>query len=154
MKKILPFAWILAAGALTLYSFTQVSLSLTLTQLPVWQSIQKAFQYVGYFNRPLSATLYIIIVAVLFLLYCFTLYLIRKKQLSVKLVSGIILAVSIILFAAYNAFSYDIFNYIFDAKIVTNYAQNPYEHKALDYPGDPMLSFMQWTHRTYPYGPV
>jgi hypothetical protein len=31
---------------------------------------------------------------------------------------------------------------------------NPYLHKALDFPGDPMLSFMQWTHRTYPYGPV
>ncbi len=27
-------------------------------------------------------------------------------------------------------------------------------HKALDFPGDPMLSFMHWTHRLYPYGPT
>lgn len=55
---------------------------------------------------------------------------------------------------SYNAFSYDLFNYIFDAKIVTFYHQNPYFQKALDYPVDPMLSFMHWTHRVYPYGPV
>src|SRR5205814_411517 len=59
-----------------------------------------------------------------------------------------------ILFFAYNAFSYDLFNYIFDAKIFVHYHQNPYFHKALDFPGDPMLSFMHWTHRTYPYGPA
>ncbi|MBI3888164.1 hypothetical protein HY310_03815 [Candidatus Microgenomates bacterium] len=27
-------------------------------------------------------------------------------------------------------------------------------HKALDFPTDPMLSFMRWTHRVYPYGPL
>lgn len=43
---------------------------------------------------------------------------------------------------------------MFDARVVTLYGQNPYEHKALDYPGDPWINFMRWTHRTYPYGPV
>jgi hypothetical protein len=43
---------------------------------------------------------------------------------------------------------------MFDAKIITHYHQNPYVHKALDYPGDPMLSFMHWTQRVYPYGPA
>lgn len=33
------------------------------------------------------------------------------------------------------------------------YQQNPYEHKALDYPHDEWIRFMQWTHRNYPYGP-
>ena len=54
---------------------------------------------------------------------------------------------------AYNAFSYDLFNYIFDAKILTFYHQLPYFHSALDFPKDPMLNFMRWTHRIYPYGP-
>lgn len=62
--------------------------------------------------------------------------------------------VSGILVFSYNAFSYDLFNYIFDAKIATLYGENPYFHKALDYPNDPMLSFMRWTHRLYPYGPA
>lgn len=59
-----------------------------------------------------------------------------------------------VLALSYNAFSYDLFNYLFDAKIFTFYHQNPYLHKPLDFTGDPMLSFMHWTHRTYPYGPI
>lgn len=75
-------------------------------------------------------------------------------MVSKKVIAILILVVSAVLFVSYTAFSFDIFNYIFDAKIVTQYQENPYERKALDYPGDPMLSFMHWTHRTYPYGPV
>jgi hypothetical protein len=153
MKKIIFAGWIISAVALFLYSFTQVDLSLTFSQASVWQGIQKAFQYVGYFNRPLSTLLYLLIIGLMFVLYIATLYFIKKKKLEQGNIWKIIVGVSVILFLSYNAFSYDLFNYIFDAKIVTYYHENPYEHKALDYPSDPMLSFMRWTHRTYPYGP-
>ncbi len=153
LKLIFPL-WIFSAIALLLYSFTQVDLSLTLSQVSIWQGVQKAFQYVGYFNRPLSTALYIGIIIFMFILYLKTLDMVRNNLLTGKLLWKIIIAISAVLFLSYNAFSYDLFNYIFDAKIVTFYNQNPYEHKALDYPGDPMLSFMHWTHRTYPYGPV
>lgn len=116
--------------------------------------IEKQFQYIGYFNRPLSTAIFLVIVLVLFTLYFLTVWMTRKNKLSRKSIWTIILVVSGILFLSYNAFSYDLFNYIFDARIVTHYQQNPYFHKALDYPGDPMLSFMHWTHRTFPYGPV
>lgn len=43
---------------------------------------------------------------------------------------------------------------MFDARIFTLHHQNPYLHKALDYPQDPWINFMRWTHRTYPYGPL
>jgi hypothetical protein len=79
---------------------------------------------------------------------------IKKGKMEKKELWSLIILVTVILAFSYNAFSYDLFNYIFDAKIVTHYFQNPYLHKALDYPGDPMLSFMHWTHRLYPYGPV
>lgn len=62
--------------------------------------------------------------------------------------------VAVILTPSYNAFSYDLFNYIFDARIVSHYGQNPYEFRPLDFATDPMLSFMRSTHRVYPYGPV
>jgi len=80
--------------------------------------------------------------------------LLYKKILSVKAVVVFSIFASGILFLSYNAFSYDLFNYIFDAKIITEYGDNPYERKALDYPEDPSLGFMRWTHRVYPYGPV
>lgn len=154
MQRAIFGSWIFVSIALLLYSFTQVDLSLTLSQVSIWQGIQKSFQYIGYFNRPLSTVLFLGIIGTMFTLYAWTISLVRKKKVNANLLWKIIISISVILFFSYNAFSYDIFNYIFDAKIITQYGQNPYEHKALDYPGDPMLSFMHWTHRTYPYGPV
>jgi len=153
MKKIIIPLWGISAITLLLYSFTQVDLSLTLSRVSIYQTIERAFQYVGWFNRPLSTYLYLLILGAMFTLYGITLNLARKKAIELKTLWKIIIFLSVILFFAYNAFSYDIFNYIFDAKIITHYHANPYLHKALDYPGDPMLSFMRWTHRTYPYGP-
>ncbi|RJQ25317.1 hypothetical protein C4577_05950 [Candidatus Parcubacteria bacterium] len=153
-KKLLFPGWILSALSLFLYSFTQVDLSLTLSRISIWQTIQKAFQYIGYFDRPLSLNLFLAIMLIFIFLYLVTLYLASKNKIKRKNAWQIIFVVSVILFFSYNAFSYDLFNYMFDAKIVTYYQQNPYEHKALDYPGDPYLSFMHWTHRVYPYGPV
>lgn len=153
-KKILFPLWIVSAIFLFLYSFTQVDLSLTLSRASVFQTVEKLFQYVGWFNRPLSTVLFLLIILCLFGLYVYTLSLIKRENIQRKTVFKIIIFVSVILFFAYNAFSYDLFNYIFDAKIVTHYHLNPYQHKALDFPGDPMLSFMRWTHRTYPYGPA
>lgn len=154
IKKVIFPLWIVAGVALLLYSFTQVDLSLTLSQVSIWQTVQKFFQHVGYFNRPLSTVLFLTIIGLMFALYGLTLKLVRNNLIDRTKLWKIIIALAVILFFAYNAFSYDLFNYIFDAKIVTHYGQNPYIHKALDYPGDPMLSFMHWTHRTYPYGPL
>lgn len=139
--------------ALFLYSFTQVDLSLVLSKFEPILSFQRFFQQIGFFQRPLSTVLYLIIILSLFAFYLYFLNAALKRELTREKVWQLILVTSVILTFSYNAFSYDLFNNIFDAKIVTYYNQNPYEHKALDYPGDPMLSFMHWTHRTYPYGP-
>lgn len=154
MKRLLFPAWVALSLFLLLYSYTQVSLSLALTRVPFLYEIERTFQYIGYFNRPLSTVLYILLILLFYVLFLNTLRLIAQKQFSTRQLFVIISAVSLILLFAYNAFSFDLFNYIFDAKILTHYHQNPYLHKALDFPDDPMLSFMQWTHRTYPYGPV
>lgn len=137
---------------LFLFSYTQVDLGLTLTRASIFTDIQKGFQYIGYFNRPLSTILYLICIGGLFGCY---LYLLKhSKSISKKTLWILILLTTSILAFSYNAFSYDLFNYIFDAKIVTHYGLNPYIHKALDFQGEPMLSFMHWTHRVYPYGPL
>lgn len=154
LKKLILPGWILGFFALFLYSYTQVDLSLTLSQASIFQTVEKGFQYIGYFNRPLSTYLYIGVFTFLFVLYFATLHLVSQERLSRKAVWIIIICGALILTFSYSAFSYDIFNYIFDARIITHYGQNPYIHKALDFPGDPMLSFMRWTHRVYPYGPI
>ncbi len=154
LTKAILSLWILGGLFTFLYSFTQVDLSLTLSQASIFQDVQKSFQYVGWFDRPLSTYLYVGLLTYLFTLFFVTVWLVAKKALSQKTIWTIIISLAVILIPSYNAFSYDLFNYIFDARIVSNYNLNPYEYKPLDFAGDPMLSFMRSTHRVYPYGPT
>ena len=154
MKKIIYISYVLTLIALFLYSYTQIDLSLTFSRIEVLRNLVKSFQYIGYFNRPLSTFIYILLLLLLSNLYLGFLTLAYTRQISKKTIWKLIIAGAVILAFSYNAFSYDLFNYMFDAKIITHYHQNPYLFKALDFPGDSMLSFMHWTHRTYPYGPV
>src|SRR5256885_829233 len=153
-KNILFFSYGLVLLALFLYSFTQVDLSLTFSRMPLIRSIVNSFKYIGYFQRPVSTEIYVTLLSLLFIFYWIFLFLADVGKIAKRTVWKLIFASSILLLFSYNAFSYDLFNYIFDAKIVTFYHQNPYVHKALDYNGDPMLSFMHWTQRNYPYGPI
>ncbi len=154
MKRWAIYSYLLVILSLFLYSFTQIDLGLAFSKSESLQEVLRTFQNVGYFQRPLSTLIFVSIVSLLTLFYLF--FLIRSFKGKLKLRdTALLISISAgILVFSYNAFSYDIFNYIFDAKIITFYHQNPYLHKALDFPGDPMLSFMQWTHRTYPYGPI
>ncbi len=153
MKRISFFIsfYFLVIMGLFLYSYTQVDLSLTLSRASVFQTIEKNFQYIGYFNRPLSVTLFYILLVLLFAGY--GIFLGMSKKFTMKRLWPILLGITAILALSYNAFSYDFFNYIFYTKIILHYHQNPYLVTALDFPHDPMLSFMHWTHNTYPYGP-
>lgn len=155
MKRINLFCslYIIVVIALFIYSFTQVDLSLTLSQSSIYQSLQKILQYIGFFQRPLSALIFSVISFLLFTFYLSFLYLAKRDLLKLNTTKILIFLTFIILVFSYNAFSYDLFNYIFDAKILTHYSQNPYLHKPTDFANDPMLNFMRWTHRLYPYGP-
>lgn len=131
----------------TVYSYSLVDLNLTLFNHPLWQIFRKWIIQVGYFQRDKSALIYLGIITALFLSGPF----ITKTRLSpIKLAFFI----GFITLFAYPFLSHDFFNYLFDAKILTFYKENPYLHKALDFPADPWLRFMHWTHRTYPYGPA
>jgi hypothetical protein len=156
MRKISFSIWFYIASIIGLffYSYTQVDLSLTLSRVSIYQIIEKNFQYIGYFNRPLSTYCYVGIMILLFVFYIRLLLLAAKAKLLRKTFWFVIIITAVILTFSYNAFSYDLFNNIFDAKIITHYHLNPYQHKALDFPGDPMLSFMHWVQRNYPYGPI
>jgi hypothetical protein len=154
VKKFSTIGYLLTVVGLFFYSFTQIDLGLTLSQISVWQAAEKFFKNIGYFQRPFSSYLFAGIVLSLFFFYLMILRGVNKGIISKKIIWSLIIVITILLTFSYNAFSYDLFNYIFDAKIVTHYHQNPYIHKALDFSGDPMLSFMHWTHRLYPYGPI
>jgi hypothetical protein len=60
--------------------------------------------------------------------------------------------VSLPLIVSYNALSYDLFNYIFNAKMVVEFGANPHLQTAMDFPDEPMLRFMNNIHTPAPYG--
>ncbi|MBI3576775.1 hypothetical protein HY086_01915 [Candidatus Gottesmanbacteria bacterium] len=140
---------------LFLYSYTQVDLNLTLSRITVWQSIQRAFQHIGYFQRPLSTTLYGAIIVGLFLLYGLVLLWIKKGNGHRRNVWQLILLVTAILVFSYPAFSYDIFNYLFAAKELIVYHKNPYLVTPAQFaPVDGWVLFMRWVHLPSAYTPL
>lgn len=143
--------------ALTIYSYSQIDLNLNLSRVEIYLLFENQMKQLGFFNRPLSFWIFIAISVSLISLYILIIKKLIISPIHFKLkISNFKLIVLLILYLfAYPAFlSYDIFNYFFDAKILTKYYQNPYFHTALEYRYDTWLRFMRWTHRTYPYGPI
>ncbi len=151
--KLLFSSYVLLLITFFVYSFTQVDLNLTLSKISVYQTAEKALQYIGFFQRPLSTLILLVLLTFLFIFYFVFLNLAKNGKLSLRNLKILTVLSFVTLVFSYNAFSYDLFNYIFDARIITHYQQNPYLHSAGNFFNDPMLNFMRWTHRTYPYGP-
>lgn len=134
---------------LLLYSYVLVDPNLTFINTPLWNQFRSIVIPIGYYQRELSWYLYLGLILLLFLFHFFAIK--KYKELHILKLTIII---SEVLLLSYPFLSHDFFNYMFDAKILTFYHQNPYLQKALDFPNDPWLRFLQWTHRSYPYGPV
>jgi hypothetical protein len=144
--KLLVLLLAISYLLLAIYSFSQVDLNLTLSSHPIYQSFQRQLTSLGYFNRPLSTAIYIFIVLLLVTGYWLL--------ANFKRIWLLIALTTVILLPSYPAFSHDIFNYMFDARIVTRYQLSPWEYKALDFPADTWTRFMRWTHRPSIYPPV
>ena len=137
--------------SLTIISFTLVDLNLTLLNWQPYLSLQSQLTQLGYYNRPINGN--ILLVLCLALVANFLVFTINAAKLSWRQIKFLALATVLILLPSYSMFSYDFFNYMFDARIMTLHHQNPYTSTALQFPQDEWTRFMHWTHRTYPYGP-
>src|SRR3989344_4794700 len=119
IRSVFSFWGILYAAvavALFLFSFTQVDLSLTLSSSSIAQTVQKSFQFVGYYQRPWATVWYIGILAGYFALYAGVLHAAARKQISANSLWGAVAITTLVLVFSYPAFSYDMFNYMFTAK--------------------------------------
>jgi len=138
--------------AFTIYSYTQVDLNLTLSSNSAYQSIQRQLTGIGYFNRPLSTVIFFLLVLSCTFLYFLVLKL--RRNFTAKQLWTLLFALCSLLFISYPALAHDIFNYMFDARIVVKYGQNPYFTTPLNFPNDDWIRFMRWTHvgSVYPPG--
>jgi hypothetical protein len=137
--------------ALWSYSLTDPNLILT-SSPPYWQFQQWMWQ-TFFHNRQLLTDSFLLLIAGFFGIYSIGWQVLRQaKQLETKkLLIGALIALSP-LFFSYNALSHDIFNYIFNAKMVLVYQANPHVQIALDYARDDWTRFMHNTHTPAPYG--
>lgn len=154
LEKLLLIATVSIYTIISVFSYAYVDLNLTLSTNSLSLAFIGSMQKLGYYQRPLASAVYIFLISLAFGLYCINLYLAKKNKISKNYVVKAIIISSLILIFAYPFLSSDIFNYVFDAKIITHYHLNPYTHKALDFPNDDWTRFMRWTHRYSPYGPI
>ncbi len=140
--------YFLVLGSLLIYSYALVDPNITFINHPLWTSFRNVMVQLGYYNRPASTAIFVVISALLTYLH------IRLvKDYDENPVKLAVITAGILLFS-YPFLSRDLFNYMFDARILTVHNANPYLHAALDFPSDQWLRFMHWTHRPYPYGPT
>lgn len=150
--KVLILGYLLLLIGFVVFSFAYIDLNLTLPGGALYRQIQNALIQLGYFQRNISTTVFVFFLVSFHIFYFFVLKRISMGHLGRNQV-WVLIGLSSLLVLAYPAFSHDIFNYMFDARIVTKYHLSPYYFRALDFGADPWIRFMHWTHRYYPYGP-
>lgn len=138
--------YLLATGLYAIYSYALVDPNLVLSSRPgLWQ-MQNLMWNLGYGERLWSSWLYLMIISLMFGAYVMGL-----KHWSHDQGKKLLLSLILILGLSYPALSHDIYNYLFNARMVVNYGANPHVQVALDFPFDPWLKFMNNTHTPAPY---
>ncbi|MBU0978833.1 MAG: hypothetical protein ABIJ03_00210 [Patescibacteria group bacterium] len=142
-----------------IFSFSQTDPNLTLINQPLFINFQNMIWSWGG-DRTRLVWIYAGIILSGFV--CYGLIYQKLKQLNLswemiskrwgwkKLVLGYLLF-CLPLFFSYNALSHDVFNYIFNAKMVVVYGANPHVRVALDFAFDNWTRFMHNTHTPAPY---
>ncbi|MDP2632603.1 MAG: hypothetical protein Q8P25_02685 [Candidatus Curtissbacteria bacterium] len=153
-EKLLIFANIVLYGALTVFSYAYVDLNLTISQNTLVLKFVSFMQQLGYYKRPEATALYLFWIICAFLFFIYNLHLFNKSKVGLVYLKASVFINTLILIFAYPYLSSDLFNYLFDAKIILTYHLSPYTHKPLDFPQDDWLRFMRWVHRYSPYGPL
>jgi len=140
--------WLLLA----IYSFTRRDLNLILYNFfpysKFWHQARELLTQLGYYQRPFATLIFFILLLIFIFLYF---KLIHQKLLPSKSWLKWLVPIAIIGIISYPMFSHDIFNYLFNAKMVLIYKANPHIHTAIEFPRDLMLRFMHNVHTPAPY---
>ena len=152
LEKILLTVNIVLYVFLAVFSYAYVDLNLTLAQNSQLLSFVGLMQQLGYYHRPQATLIYLILIIFTFSFFIFNLCFFYKSKVSLNYLKASTIINTLILIFAYPFLSSDLFNYLFDAKIILNYHSSPYTNRPLDFPQDEWLRFMRWIHRYSPYG--
>ncbi len=155
MKKLFGTAYFLVLSLYALFSYSLTDPNLVLTSWGPYWSFQQWMWQTFFVNPQLLSITYIGLITLMFVCY----YFIGRGTADVELSDNphksnwwwILLLILPLLFS-YNALSHDIFNYMFNSKMVLFYHANPHQQIALDFPTDSWVRFMHNTNTPAPYG--
>lgn len=144
---------ILSALALSWWSFALVDPNLTLLN-QAWFVQWQTQRWMWGGNSVQVVQYYLVTLMLWVMSYAGVVYSWRRwpKLFSLQTSVFVLGIIGIILFIGQNALSHDIFNYLFNAKMVWVYQGNPHQQVALDFPQDDWIRFMHNVHTPAPYG--
>lgn len=154
-KKVIFFFIVSYFLLFVIYSFFSYSLTdpnLIFFNNETFIKFQTFMWTTFYNNLDLLSKVYLILIILLFSHYLLILKLLKNSQLkkSTRYLLPILFCLPLIF--ANNALSHDVFNYIFNAKMLLIYKANPHIKTALDFADDDWLRFMHNVHTPAPYG--
>lgn len=146
------FLYFIGIVFFSVFSYSLTDPNLVLINNSIYWRFQQFMWQTFFVNSQLQTSIFIGLFIYLFSCYLFLLKYLIKLSFKEHILLCII--VSVPLLFSYNALSHDVFNYIFNAKMVAVYHTNPHTHVALDFPHDEWIRFMHNTHTAAPYGYV
>lgn len=153
MKKFLLFSYFFLFVAFAFFSFVLADPNLFLFKSDWFLSLQTYLWQTILPQQILRTSLFAVLIGLIFLNYVLIIRNWPKLNLdNRKSFWSFLLLFSLPLILSYNAFSYDVFNYIFNAKMVVEFGANPHLRTALEFSDEPMLRFMNNVHTVAPYG--
>lgn len=140
----------------SIFSYSLTDPNLVLVSNSYYWSFQNLMWGTFFQNPHLLSGVYGVFIIVFFALYTLILRELKQKKLTWSLKKQIIIYLLLILPAvfSYNLLSHDVFNYIFNARLVVHYRVNPDTNLAINYQDDLWTRFMHNTHTAPPYGLV
>lgn len=156
VRKLSLFVYVivLLLYAVFSYGFTDPNLVFTSNQL-YWQ-FQTYMWNTFFSNDRLQASVYSVLILTLtisWMWFALDLKSLHKNGLlTLKRGLFVLVITTLPLLFSYNALSHDVFNYMFNAKMVVEYGKDPHVFTALDFPDDLWTRFMHNTHTAAPYG--
>jgi len=155
-SNILIYAYFACGLLYALLSYGLVDPNLVLINHPIYWQFQTWMWQTFYHNSLLLTQMYLLVTTAWFVIFIFLVVMLRRQGQASAFFQPKILGCYLImifpLFFAYNALSHDVFNYIFNAKMVIVYGVDPHQEVALSYADDDWTRFMHNTHTPAPYG--
>lgn len=151
-SKLLMGIYFLAACVFAFWSYSLTDPNLVLTSFaPYWTVQQWLWKHI--WQQPvILSSMYAAMMVIWFGSYAALITQFSRQKIAVKTYQLALIGTGAVLLLAYNALSHDIFNYIFNAKMVLVYHFDPHVHTAIEFPQDLWTRFMHNTHTPAPYG--